>query len=483
MVRDSDEETLGPGSSNGSQYARPDGGETGEKKRHEPQDNRPVGFWDGELKATRHVVFKKWIITTSILCIFVLAVLSLYWGILFRVQQNMSALVVYVVDFDGQVAPYTDVTPLVGPEIVKAAEMSLKPTGELGWGSLPASDFDFDPMRVREAVYDEKAWAAIIINPNATALLRAAVQNGNTSYDPNGAMQVVYVQARHETTHSNYVIPALDKFQTMVKTTFGKTWTAQVLEQASRNSTFLSNIQAAPQALSPGIGFSTYNLRPFFPAVATPAVSVGLIYLIIISYFSFSFYLPIHMRFIEPDGHRPMKFFELIIWRWCATVMSYFFLSFCFSVISLAYQIPFSTGSRPHTVVANPATAYGKGTFPVYWMLNWVGMLALGLACENMSMVLGQPWMVFWLIFWVISNVSTAFYAITLAPGFYRWGLAWPLHNIVLATRTLLFDIHSQVGLNFGILFAWVAIHTVLFPVCCWIMRWKSMREKRNKQS
>ena len=50
-------------------------------------------------------------------------------------------------------------------------------------------------MQVRQAVYNQDAWAAVIINSNATALLRAAVATGNTSYDPLGAAQVVYVQA------------------------------------------------------------------------------------------------------------------------------------------------------------------------------------------------------------------------------------------------------------------------------------------------
>lgn len=32
-------------------------------------------------------------------------------------------------------------------------------------------------------------------------------------------------------------------------------------------------------------------------------------------------------------------------------------------------------------------------------MLNFVGMAALGLACENVAMVVGQPWTGLWLIF------------------------------------------------------------------------------------
>lgn len=380
-----------------------------------------------------------------ILCTFILGILSLYWAVLFRVEDNLSALVVYVVDFDGQVAPYTDVTPIVGPQIVSAAEAMIAPKGSLGWGSLPASDFNNDPMAVRQAIYDEKAWAAVIINANATALLQDAIQNGNTTYDPMGAAQVIYVEARDDTTYSSYVTPQLQKFQTEVTSMFGKMWAGRVLSMASSDATILSNIQAAPQAISPAIGFSTFNLRPFFPPTATPAVTIGLIYLIIIAFFSFTFYLPIHMKFMGPS-HRPLHFYQLIIWRWCATVSAYFFLSLFYSFISLAFQIPFSSPSAPDTVVANPADAYYKGSFVVYWMLNWVGMIALGLACENVAMVVGQPWTAFWLIFvsyclcvydwktltcvqWVITNVSTSFYSITLAPRFYYWGYAWPLHN------------------------------------------------------
>src|SRR5271170_5852706 len=43
---------------------------------------------------------------------------------------------------------------------------------------------------------------------------------------------------------------------------------------------------------------------------------------------------------------------------------------------------------------------------------------------------------------------------------------------------TLLFGRRSELGLNFGILFAWSAINTALFPVCCIFTRWKSEGEK-----
>jgi hypothetical protein len=68
---------------------------------------------------------------------------------------------------------------------------------------------------------------------------------------------------------------------------------------------------------------------------------------------------------------------------------------------------------------------------------------------------------------WVITNVSTGFYDIDIEPAFFRWGYAWPLHNVVEASRQILFGLHSRIGLNFGVLFAWAAVNTALVSFLC----------------
>ena len=165
--------------------------------------------------------------------------------------------------------------------------------------------------------------------------------------------------------------------------------------------------------------------------------------------------------------------------RWGGTIAAYFFLSLSYSFVSLAFQINFS-GGNPVTSQTDPTLiefgnpdAYGKGTFLVYWMLNFVGMTALGLACENVAMVVGQPWTGMWLIFWVITNVATAFYDIDIEPGFFHYGYAWPLHYVVEGSRQILFNLHSRIGLDFGVLFAWAAVNSALFPFTCWFMMFK----------
>lgn len=235
---------------------------------------------------------------------FILACLSIYWGVFLSVESNLQSLKVYIVDFDGQTAPYdtSGVDPIVGPVIVQLAQsLVASPTPNLGYTPLPPSDFNNDPLMVRKAVYEWDAWAAIIINPNATALLYSAVQNGNASYDPMGACQLVYQQARDDTNWSSFLFPHIQQLLTEATSMVGQTWAKQILQQATSNQTLQDNMAQAPQALSPAIGFSMFNLRPFYPYVAIPAQSIGLIYLIIVSFFSFSFYLPIHSKVRQND--------------------------------------------------------------------------------------------------------------------------------------------------------------------------------------
>lgn len=354
-----------------------------------------------------------------------MACLCLFWGALFRQNDNVKHLKILVVDFDGQVAPYADTTPFVGPFVIQAAN-DMTAAGDIvpTYTFQPPQDFDYDPLKVREAVYDMHVWAAVVINANATALLDSAIRQGNANYDPAGACQVIYNTARDQTVASSYIVPSLTALQKRIVSTFGASWILHLRDDLQNLP-----IADAPRALSPGIEFTTYDLRPFGPPIATPAVSIGLIYLIIISFFSFTFFLPIHMKYLSPKGHPPLLFRHLIAWRYIATVMSYFFLSLVYSFVSLAFLMPMSKQPASHVWPAKNANAYGRGTFMVYWMGNWVGMTAFGLASENMAMLLGTPWTALWLIFWVISNVTTGFYALDLASNFYRWGYAWPMHN------------------------------------------------------
>lgn len=53
------------------------------------------------------------------------------------------------------------------------------------------------------------------------------------------------------------------------------------------------------------------------------------------------------------------------------------------------------------------------------------------------------------------------------------------METVVEATRQIMFDLHPRIGLNFGVLFVWVAVGTALYPFACYFMRWNGIRAKK----
>lgn len=245
-------------------------------------------------------------------------VLSLFWGTFFHVKQNLGSFVVWIVDFDGVDDPSASL-PIVGPALLREAEKAIQSNSpHVGYGTMPASYFNNDPNDVRRAIYDYKAWAAIVVNPNATAALRQALENGDASYDPTTACQTIYVEARDTVAIDTYIRPELITFQTAAAASIGAAWTREVMHNFTASTR--SNLELAPQILSPGVSFATVNLRPFGPPTVTPAVTVGLIYLIILAFFSFAFFMPTHFRFLSQlEGKHRVFFGHLVIWKYVST--------------------------------------------------------------------------------------------------------------------------------------------------------------------
>jgi hypothetical protein len=122
------------------------------------------------------------------------------WGALFHVHQNLPAIAVVVVDFDSPGGGQA----LVGPVVVAAAKKrNGLLTPHVGYIVQSPEGYGGSALGVRKAVYEYEYWAAVVICENATESLVGALRGGNESYDPMGAVEVVYVQARQETVASD----------------------------------------------------------------------------------------------------------------------------------------------------------------------------------------------------------------------------------------------------------------------------------------
>lgn len=229
------------------------------KSNRSRQPEPPVGFFHWKMAGVRLHVLKLWLRTNLILAIAIFALLSLFWGALFHQDKRVGILKVLVVNFDTQQPE--SFQPFVGKYIEK---MSLDPplpdTRRLGWTAARPEEFGNDPIKVREAVYDFHAWAAVIINANATVDLEAAFLNSSRLqsevYEPSAACQIIVNSARDPTTTSTYVLPALIDLRHNIMRYFGQEWIPRMAAVSPPRN--LDDI--LPMVISPGIDCTMIDL-------------------------------------------------------------------------------------------------------------------------------------------------------------------------------------------------------------------------------
>lgn len=158
------------------------------------------------------------------------------------------------------------------------------------------------------------------------------------------------------------------------------------------------------------------------------------------------------------------------IYRMLLFPVLYFFLSLLYLALSCLWQIRFGK-------------FFGASGYIIYWMLTWAAMMSFGLVIDNINNVFGQPWTPVFFVFWVITNVATGFYPIELLSNFYNWGLAWPLRHDLIGAKAIIFGTKNVLGLNFGVLVAWVAVSIALQPFTIWVqMRKNKEKVEKNRR-
>lgn len=208
------------------------------------------------------------------------------------------------------------------------------------------------------------------------------------------------------------------------------------------------------------MGFTINDIRPFNVPVASAVDYVGLIYLVILAFVLTNQLLAAR---VESGLDKRLRLRPLILLRLLWPVTLYFFVSLMYSLLSLAFGVPFGR-------------KFGHAGFIIYWMMSWCSMSALGLALESMITILTIKFIPIFLILWIISNVSVAFYPIEVLPAVFRYGFAMPFYNVSSTVRTLLFDTKNQIGLNFGVQFSWILISCITLPIFQWVVRRRQIK-------
>lgn len=403
-----------------------------------------------EIKLARKIYFRIFGASGLMLIIAMFAFFSIYWGALWKTPvRNLDG---WLVDFDGA---------SVG-NAVSQGVLQLASQGKVNWDVKTPADFPNGVEDIMNDIHDEKVWVVIVVNANATTHLTQAVSTADASYNGTSAITVFAEEARNENGFRSLIRPGVQQILSIVSEEFA----AQFAKQISNQTTLPQLMNTAPQVVTAPIGYTIQNLRPFDIPVATAVTFVGLIYMLILSFFIVMTQLAARQA-SGLDKHLTTR--SLIMLRFVTTFLAYLILSVFYTLLTLAFQVDFDRW-------------YGRAGFVIMWMLNYVGMLSVGLALESMMTLLTQRFITYFMIIWIISNVSVCFLPIDVLPSLYRYGYAMPFYNVSRGVRTVLFGTKNDLGLNFGILIAWIAVSCVTLPLFQILVRRRERRELQVTQ-
>ncbi|KAJ7347373.1 hypothetical protein DFH08DRAFT_159896 [Mycena albidolilacea] len=373
------------------------------------------------------------------LAVVIFAVFSIYWGSLWSTPHH--TLPGWIVDFDGGA---------VGQSICSTLSSTAPGSNGIAWQVVSASRFPQGISQLQNAIVQEKTWYAVAINSGASATLSAAVSAVDASYNSSLAITFMGSEARNENiyrVHSRIVAAHLDAITHQ--------FTLQFVKNMSSSANVANLLSTTPQLVARPIYYTIDNLRPFDVPVASAVTFVGLIYLVILSLFIVMVSAAARQVSALENG---LTLGSLIRVRIATSFVAYFFISLFYTLLSRAFQLPFDRN-------------FGSAGLIIFWMLNWVGMLACGLALEAMITLLTARFIPFFLILWIISNVSVAVFPLQVLPHLYRYGYVFPFYNISRAVRSIVFRTKNDVGMNFGILLAWVVLSCITIPLFQWFVR------------
>ncbi|KDQ16744.1 hypothetical protein BOTBODRAFT_144484 [Botryobasidium botryosum FD-172 SS1] len=408
-----------------------------EEKPEEPKlKKHAYHFFSPEIAHLRRAYIKPLLMVITLIVITQWGFIPLFFGSLWHNPTFTPNLRAFLIDRDGSDLGSTMVSAFM--ENISGANGVGK--HHLGWRVINASTYATNE-EVAKAIVEEKAWLAVVVGEGATAKLISARQNGDASYDPQAAVTVYYNQARNEQAAGNYIVPLTTALLNQTLTLYSQRTTAAYFAQAATNATAMNLLAVAPQTVVTPVSYTMINLRPYSTPIAIAVTVVGQIFLII-----FAFIVTMANFGLRAQIAPYLTMRSYLLLRCVVPIIAYIPVSFSYTMIDLPFHIPFAS-----------KYSYAGGYF-VLWIYMWMGMTSLGLATEAMITVLGLHFMPFFLLPLIISNVSVAMVPIDLQPWIYRYGYGFPIYNLGTTIRTIIFNTHSQMGRNAGVVLAWIVL-------------------------
>ncbi|EGO22942.1 hypothetical protein SERLADRAFT_362324 [Serpula lacrymans var. lacrymans S7.9] len=379
--------------------------------------------------------------------------LPLYWGAVADPEDLTSNLSAWFINRDGS---------QLGNDLWNEINNENGTGPRLKWSLIDAQVAGTDED-VANAVVDTKAWVALVVESGATQSLALARETGNSTYDPTSAITVYYAQARHEVATGSYLMPAvttlLQTTTTAWATSSAQQYLALTYGGGQVNATALQLLAQAPQTISPGVSWTVNNLRPFNAPLATAVITVGQIYLSV-----FTFITAMAHAAARVPIQRHLRFSSILAIRLIVPLVAYIPMSITYTLVSLAFHLPFGAKYNP------------TAGFFLFAVFVYLDMAAIGLALEAMITLLTPKFIPFFMMFMVVANIACVSLPDDLQNVLYRYGTGFPMYNVSLAMRTIVFNTYSLLARNAGILLGWALLS------CCTLVlfTWQGRRSEMN---
>ncbi|KAH9918699.1 hypothetical protein B0H21DRAFT_827535 [Amylocystis lapponica] len=369
--------------------------------------------------AYRPLALKSYLLSNLFNLVIVWGALAILYGAFYK-NNVLDKINVYVTDLDGG---------FLGAQIVDAFQASLQQPNHL---NLIFDSSFTDVQQVRDAVYDEQAWAAVAINAGVSSSLSRAFATGNTSYDPAFAVELVSEGARNPLTSNSHTVPAV----------------LAVLEPALA----AASLNATQTFLS-----ANNDLRPAYNAAAFGAILSGVTALMV---FTFTVCGTANQIGVLLGEHLDIP--STIVWRIATCLLSYLLIALSLTGVQAAFGMPVTA-------------VMGARGFVVLWMLNWMTVSAMGFVLESVVTIFGF-WICNWFLnFWVFWNVSGVSFTLELMPGFYRYYSGFPILQGVQGTNTIVYGTKSHLSANFGVLIGWTVGFAIVMSVATVVrLKWNT---------
>ncbi|XP_006462285.1 hypothetical protein AGABI2DRAFT_119143 [Agaricus bisporus var. bisporus H97] len=363
-------------------------------------------------------------------------------------------------NLDGWVVDYDD--GLIGQSVI-AGLMASNQASKISWAVVSKDRFRGGPNEVSNAVSEHKTWIAVTINSGASTRLTTALENPDPTYDGSQAISIFASEARNENAFRALLLPSVQNTLMVISDRF-----ALQQAQAIANSSVLPQLMTtAPRTVLLPISFQLFNIHPFNQPLASVVVTVGLIFVLILSFFVVMIQ---HGARETTNIPNLLNLRSLVILRLTSSFFAYFFVSLFLSLLSLAFQLDFTK-------------KFGHAGFFIYWMLILCGMCAMGLALESMLTLLTLKLIPFFLLLWLMLNVSVSNFPIEILPIFYRFGYALPFYHISKAVRTIVFGTKNQIGFDFAVLLIWTVISCISLTLFQFVVRRREVINARRKEA